>query len=174
MASLVSREAIRLYESAGPRAGDFFEGNVDEKMQSHPLIQKLHLESAPLQRTFEHLAQKAPELLANAVSAASRETLELITTLSITFLTMLYFFPDGPFLLAKSKYFSPLGDDYEDELVHRFLSVSRATLKGTLLISLLKGTLGGLTLWAFGIEAPVLWGAVMVFPSMLPLSVLGW
>jgi len=48
-------------------------------------------------------------------------------------------------LVQRLKYFSPLADRYEDELIRRFLAVSRATLKGTLLVALIKGTLGGLT-----------------------------
>src|SRR2546422_7769130 len=70
---------------------------------------------------------------------------------------------------AKLKYLSPLADDYEDELIRRFLSVSRATIKGTLLVSLIKGILGGLTFWAFGIQGAVLWGVVMIFLSVLPI-----
>jgi predicted PurR-regulated permease PerM len=138
-------------------------------MQSHPLIQKLHLENVPSPRTFEHLSKKGSELLASTVNVVSRGTFELISTLSITFFTMFYFFRDGPQLLAKLKYLSPLADDYENELIRRLLSVSRATIKGTLLVALLKGTLGGLTFWAFGIEAPLLWGVVMVFLSILPI-----
>jgi predicted PurR-regulated permease PerM len=82
---------------------------------------------------------------------------------------MFYFFRDGPMLLRKLKYFSPIADRYEEELIGRFLAVSRATIKGTLLVALIKGVLGGLTFWAFGIEAPVLWGVVMVFLSILPV-----
>jgi len=93
----------------------------------------------------------------------------LISTLFITFFTMFYFFRDGSLLLAKLKYLSPLADDYEDELIRRFLSVSRATIKGTLLVSLIKGILGGLTFWAFGIQGAVLWGVVMVCLSVLPI-----
>jgi predicted PurR-regulated permease PerM len=82
---------------------------------------------------------------------------------------MFFFFRDGPELLTKLKYLSPLADDYLDELIRRFLTVSRSTIKGTLLVALIKGTLGGLSLWAFGIQAPVLWGVVMVFLSILPI-----
>ncbi len=169
LASLVAREAVRLYQSAESKGYGRFEENLRSKLQEHPLIQKLHLEKVPLPRTFERLAKQAAELLANAINVASRETFELISTLFITFFTMFYFFRDGPLLLAKLKYLSPLADDYEDELIRRFLSVSRATIKGTLLVSLIKGILGGLTFWAFGIQGAVLWGVVMVFLSVLPI-----
>ena len=47
-------------------------------------------------------------------------------------------------------------------------SVSRATVKGTLIIALIQGTLGGIGFAVAGIEAPVFWGAVMAVLSMLP------
>jgi predicted PurR-regulated permease PerM len=162
VAHLGTREAARLYQKADPAGNGMFIGDFQVKLQSHPLVRKLPI-------TFEHLAKKAAEVLSGAVDAASRETLGLIATLSISFFTMFYFFRDGPRLLAKLKFYSPLADDDEDELIRRFLSVSRATLKGTLLVSLIKGVLGGLTFWAFGIQGPVLWGVVMTFLSVLPI-----
>jgi predicted PurR-regulated permease PerM len=67
------------------------------------------------------------------------------------------------------KYLSPLPEEYENELIKRFFTVSRATLKGTLLIGLLKGALGALTFWIFGIRSPILWGTVMVILSVIPM-----
>jgi predicted PurR-regulated permease PerM len=169
VANLGAREAARLCQSAGPQARALFEGNFVERVQSLPLIRKLHLENVLLPGTVEHLAKQGSDLLDKAVGAVSRGTFELIATLGITFFTMFFFFRDGPELLTKLKYLSPLADNYLDELIRRFLSVSRSTIKGTLLVALIKGTLGGLAFWAFGIQAPVLWGMVMVFLSILPI-----
>src|SRR4051812_5814092 len=153
MANLMTREAVRLYQAAESKG--FFEESMRTKVQEHPVIKKLHLEKIPFEATLDRLAKSGAELLSNGIKVASRETFELISTLFITFFTMFYFFRDGPLLLAKLKYYSPLPDHYEEELIRQFLSVSRATIKGTLLISVIKGILGGLTFWAFGIPAPV-------------------
>jgi predicted PurR-regulated permease PerM len=169
VANLVAREAVRLYSTAQTKAKVIFGADLRERLQRHPLVQRLHLEKVPIEATAEQAAKKAAELIANAINLASRETFEFISMIFVTFFTMFYFFRDGPLLLGKLKYFSPLADDYEEELIRRFLSVARATLKGTLLVALLKGTVGGLTFWAFGIEAPALWGVVMVFLSVLPI-----
>jgi predicted PurR-regulated permease PerM len=48
------------------------------------------------------------------------------------------------------------------------VSVARATLKGTVLIGIAQGTLGGLSLWAAGIDGAVLWGVVMTVMSIIP------
>jgi predicted PurR-regulated permease PerM len=167
VANLVTREAVRLYQNA--ESTGFLQGNILAKVQEHPLVRKLHLNQIPVETTLEHLARKGAELLANAINVASRETFELVSTLLITFFTMFYFFRDGSLVLARLKYYSPLPEEYEEELIHRFLSVSRATIKGTLLVSIIKGTLGGLTFWAFGFQAPVLWAVVMFFLSVLPI-----
>jgi predicted PurR-regulated permease PerM len=169
IANVASHEATRLCQHAGPQVRAIFEGRLEERLQSHALIRQLHLDNLPLSQTFERLAASGSELLASAIKVVSRETFELIFTLGATFFTMFYFFRDGPRLLARLRHMSPLPDHDQDELLRRLLSVSRATLKGTLLIALIEGGCGGLTFWVFGIQAPVLWGGVMVFLSILPI-----
>jgi predicted PurR-regulated permease PerM len=169
IANLVAREAVRLYRAAEDKGLRTLEVDFQSFVQRHPALQSLRLEALPLQATVEPVLKKAADLLATAVNRASRETFELVANFFLTFFTMFYFFRDGPVLVQRLKYFSPLADRHEDELIRRFLAVSRSTLKGTLLVALIKGTLGGLTFWAFGLDAPVLWGVVMAFLSVLPV-----
>jgi len=46
--------------------------------------------------------------------------------------------------------------------------VVRAMVKGTILVAIAQGFLGGLIFWALGIHAPVLWGVIMAFLSLVP------
>jgi len=48
------------------------------------------------------------------------------------------------------------------------LSVSRATIKGTLIIGIIQGTLGGIGFAVAGIGSAVFWGALMAILSVLP------
>jgi predicted PurR-regulated permease PerM len=169
VANLVTREAVHLSQSAGPQARALLEGNIIEAVRSSSLFRKLHLDDAAFARTSEHLAKKGSEVLAKSIDVLSRGTFDFISTLCITFFTMFYFFRDGPEILAKLERVSPLADEYQNELLRRSLSVSRATAKGVLLVAVLKGAVGGLSFWAFGIQAPVLWGVVIVFLSVLPV-----
>jgi predicted PurR-regulated permease PerM len=109
-------------------------------------------------------------LVGTILNITSRSTLQLLADVAITFFTMFYFFRDGDRLVTYLKSISPLGDAYEDALINRFRSVTRAAIKGTMLIGLIQGTLGGLTLWLCGVSSPVLWGAVMVVLSVIPLT----
>jgi predicted PurR-regulated permease PerM len=108
-------------------------------------------------------------LVATVVSKTSRGTLQVLLTVFVTLFTMFYFFIDGPRIVERIRFLVPLAETYEDAIIARFVSVARASVKGTLLIALVQGAVGGLTLALFGVESAVLWGVVMVVLSVVPV-----
>lgn len=96
-----------------------------------------------------------------------------VVSFSVLFLLMLYvlffFVRDGDSLLEALIEVLPFGDDRERALLAKFAEVTRATVKGTLVIGLIQGGLGGLVFWAMGIQGAVFWGVVMVILSLLPV-----
>jgi predicted PurR-regulated permease PerM len=62
----------------------------------------------------------------------------------------------------------PLHPATRDRLIDHFLVVVRATMKGTVVVALVQGLLGGIIFWALGIEGALLWGTMMGFFSLLP------
>jgi len=91
----------------------------------------------------------------------------------VMFFLMLYllFFVlrDGDRMLEAMIRALPLGDARERALFAKFAEVSRATIKGTLLIGLVQGFLGGVMFSILGVTGAVFWGVVMVLLSILPL-----
>jgi predicted PurR-regulated permease PerM len=81
---------------------------------------------------------------------------------------LFYFLRDGPRLLEGLVRSLPLGDERERHLLGRFAEVSRATIKGTLVVGIVQGAIGGIAFALLGIAAPVLWGVVMALLSILP------
>src|SRR5690606_912829 len=63
----------------------------------------------------------------------------------------------------------PLGDERERRLFAKFAEVSRATMKGTLVVAAAQGTIGGLLFAVVGVEAAVFWGVVMAACSLVPV-----
>ena len=51
----------------------------------------------------------------------------------------------------------------------KFATVVRATVKGTIVVAILQGTLGGLMFWFLGIRAALLWAALMALLSLASL-----
>ncbi|MEO6094635.1 MAG: AI-2E family transporter [Fibrobacteria bacterium] len=81
---------------------------------------------------------------------------------------MFYFYLDGPRILERVIKWSPLKDEYERILIAKFVSVSKGTLKGILMIGIIQGILGALLFWAVGLSSPVFLGVLMVFASIVP------
>ena len=49
------------------------------------------------------------------------------------------------------------------------MAVVRATLKGSLLVAAIQGTLGGVAFWFLGVGGALIWAVLMAFLSLLPL-----
>lgn len=91
-------------------------------------------------------------------------------TLMFFFMLYLLFFVlrDGTTLRQRLIDILPLGNRREKKLFRKFASTTRATVKGTFLIALIQGGLGGLLFFAVGINAPFLWGSLMGILSVVP------
>ena len=81
---------------------------------------------------------------------------------------LFFFLRDGTRLLEGLVRALPLGDERERHLLGRFAEVSRATIKGTVVVGIVQGAIGGVAFAIIGLGAPVLWGVVMALLSILP------
>jgi predicted PurR-regulated permease PerM len=106
-------------------------------------------------------------VLFGTVIDATRGTLNFLLQFFIV-LYSLYFFLTGPDVLRRMMSYTPLSPDEEERLLERFVSVTRATLKGSLLIGVLQGALAGIAFWAAGVPGAAFWGTVMVVLSIIP------
>ena len=121
------------------------------------------------------ILEKAGELVGSiskwVVGGLSQATLGTANFLfmSFVFLYTMYFFQmDGHKLMKKVLYYLPLNSDDENLMLEKFTSVTRATLKGTLMIGILQGGLAGAAFAVAGIDNAVFWGTVMAVLSIIP------
>ena len=106
--------------------------------------------------------------LINSLSSATKLTVNAIFSSIIMLYVMFYFLTMGEVLLTKILYFLPLHDRDERLLLRRFTSVTKATLKGTLIIGAIQGAICGIAFALAGIQGPVFWGTVMAVMSIIP------
>lgn len=109
------------------------------------------------------------QAILGALSATTRGTLSVIVDLFLTLYAMFFFLIDGPRYLQTVALYLPLRESEQEQMLERFVSVARATLKGTLLIGLVQGSLGGVALAAAGISGAAMWGVMMVVLSVVPV-----
>lgn len=106
--------------------------------------------------------------LVGSVSKVTQGTLGFFLGLFVMLYAMFFFLTDGPRLLDKTKTFLPLAREDWDLILDRGLAVTRASLKGILVIGALQGLLVGLALWAAGISGAAFWGTLVLVLSAIP------
>ena len=170
LAGIVATEAYRITQIAKPAVQGWIEdpGLLFDRLQAIPGIERLEpFRSQALQKAGE-LVGMLGRFLFDSLSATTRGTLSFLMQFSLLLYTMFFFFLDGESLLRRMLYYLPLPHEDEARMVEKFVSVTRASLKGTVVIGLIQGTLGGLAFLAAGIQGPVFWGTVMVVLSIIP------
>jgi len=104
----------------------------------------------------------------NALTAATRGTAAFLLALFVMLYAMFFFLRDGRELLGQILYYIPLHTEDELRMVEKFVSVTRATLKGSLIIGILQGALAGGAFVVAGVPAAAFWGTVMAVLSIIP------
>jgi predicted PurR-regulated permease PerM len=123
---------------------------------------------ASLQEGASAALSQAGQFVAAQALDIGQNTLRFLVSFGIMLYVLFFFFRDGPKIGGAIRSSLPFRREVTDALVGRFAAVVRATVRGNLIIAFIQGTIGGLTFWALGIPGALLWGAVMVFLSLLP------
>jgi predicted PurR-regulated permease PerM len=97
-----------------------------------------------------------------------QNTFDLAVNLCIVLYLLFFFVRDGDDLARRIRTAVPLRPNQQRELFDLFTTVTRATVKGNVVIAIVQGVLGGLIFWILNVHAPVLWAVVMALFSLLP------
>ena len=167
---LVAAQAIKVGQSAKPWIEKQLSqpGGWSELTAQIPYYE--HIEpyrDLLLQKIGEMVGALSGFLIDNLQSAALG-TVNFLFLCFVFLYCMFFFLIDGSKILRKILYYLPLGDEDETRILDRFTSVTRATLKGTLVIGVLQGGLAGLAFFVAGISGALFWAAIMSVLSIIP------
>ena len=133
-----------------------------------PVADKLKPYEGKISAKLAELAGSLGGYLAASLAKLSAGAVSLFLQLFIMLYATFFFLTDGPAIVKKILSYAPLSQSDKKKMLAVGLSVSRATIKGTLIIGVIQGGLGGLGFAVAGIEAAVFWGAIMAMLSVLP------
>ncbi len=121
-----------------------------------------------LQRQLTAAMAQGSQFIAGRAFGLGQDTFDLGVNLFVMLYLSFFLVRDGDRLSRAALRGLPLSPVHKADLLWRFTTVIRATVKGNLTVAATQGTLGGLALWWLDVSAPILWGAVMAFLSLLP------
>jgi predicted PurR-regulated permease PerM len=112
--------------------------------------------------------REGSQFFAGQILSVGQFTFHLIIDFFIMMYLLFFLLRDGDLLFRTIRQAIPLQAEQQRAIFTKFTTVVRATVKGGILVAALQGMLGGLMFWFLGIHAPLLWGVVMAFLSLLP------
>ncbi|MEL6356606.1 MAG: AI-2E family transporter, partial [Bacteroidota bacterium] len=123
-----------------------------------------------LRKEIEKGSLTLAQTIGNRALSYSGSLLNFFIQFSLMLYLLFFFFRDGMELVRAVTNAIPMGNIRERRLFKRFAEVSRATLKGTLIVAIVQGSIGGILFASVGIPAALLWGVAMTLLALLPVG----
>lgn len=143
-----------------------------ERFRTAPFVQRvtdwLELDIASIEERATAGALAASGFAARNVFSLGQTTFQFILSLGLMLYMTFFLLRDGPKLVDLIARALPLGDIRERLLFAKFAEVTRATVKGNLVVAVVQGALGGVIFWILDIPGPMLWAVAMAIVSLIP------
>lgn len=171
LASAFVSEGIQFYQRI--EAGEIDPRQILQRLrEAFPWVDQLLLElGVDTNNLKERLSQallNASQFLAKETFTIGQNTFSFLVSLTLMLYLTFFLLRDGKTLVHLIIKALPLGDEREHALFTKFAEVTRATVKGNLVVAIVQGALGGIIFWILDIPGPLLWGVVMAFLSLIP------
>lgn len=169
--TLLIKEIVNIFNSYGQT--DQLSGiiqDVNNYLHNSDLIQKIGLNETSLSSRLDEVGRSVVTFVYISVKSLTQNSLEFIALFVLMLYTLFFFLRDGSKILKKFMFLFPLGSRYEQLLYDKFTSAASSAIKGTIVVGLIQGLLGGLLFWATGIPAPLIWGLVMAALGAIPVT----
>lgn len=171
IAGLLVDEALAFYQRVDSGAVDF-SAYVERARDSVPvasgLIERFDIDLEGIQERLVEGLVSISRTVATQTLTIGQNALQVVVSVVLMLYLTFFFLRDGDSLVRLLIRALPLGDARERMLFGKFAEVTRATIKGNLVVAVVQGALGGTIFAVLGITGALLWGVVMAFASMLP------
>jgi predicted PurR-regulated permease PerM len=171
LVTAVAQQGLSVYQRilAGDinldRPIEIFERSVPQLAE---FLDRYGIEPLRVQTWFENAAVIGSQWIGTQLLAVGQNAMSLGVLFFLMLYVLFFLFRDGEKIVRGLIRALPMGDEREERLFHRFAQVARATVKGTLVVAIVQGVVGGLLFVAAGIEAALFWGLMMGLLSILP------
>lgn len=145
-----------------------------QQVINHPLLKSAGFDNSAAAKAigdgqFAQAAKSVGNFFFDAIRKTYQGTSHFVLMSIIMFFSLYYLFKDGDKIERKMMSLSPLKDAQEKKLLDKFISVSKATLMGNLVVAIIQGTLTALIFWIAGISSAAFWGLVTIILSLIPM-----
>jgi predicted PurR-regulated permease PerM len=172
LGSMIVAEGAALYARISDGAVDpgaafgklegFFQPQIGE------LAARFGLDLAAITEKLQSAMMRASEFVLSLLLSAGQNAAGFFVSFFLMLYLLFFILRDGADIYGHVFRAVPLPPDQKKLFFSKFAEVSIATLKGTFIVGLAQGVLGGLIFAILGIGGAVFWGATMAIASVVP------
>jgi len=119
--------------------------------------------------TLEQGIEKQAGYLAERIGTILKNIAAFIFDLFVMTFAMFYFFRDAGKILGAVRSIMPFDAEHQDAMIIQIQDLISASVITSLVVAAIQGALGGLGFALVGLPAPVFWGVLMGFFSLIPV-----
>ena len=123
-----------------------------------------------LEEIFRQGRARIAGVVAEGAGILLRNVLVVIVNLIIMLFALFFFFRDGDAIMSRLRRVLPFEASFREGRIRETADLIRASISSGVIVALVQGAIGGITFAVLGIGAPVFWGVIMAFFSLLPLG----
>ncbi len=171
--SLVAEQAAGVYSQL--RSGQInFAHYFQQVHDALPLRLQHQLDSSGF-GSFERVQNRLTHAISDSASTLTRRALSIganaaafLLAFGVGLYVTFFLLRDGEHIGPAIVRALPLEASTAERLSGKFVSVVRATVKGSGVVAVVQGALGAVTFWIVGLPAFMLWGMLMAVAALLP------
>lgn len=118
---------------------------------------------------LEQGIEKQAGFLAERLGTILKNIAAFVFDLFVMIFAMFYFFRDAPQIIRGVRSLLPFDAEHRDTMIAQSRELISASVTTSLIVAAIQGALGGLGFAIVGLRAPVFWGVVMAFFSLVPV-----
>ena len=170
LSAAVTNETFQIIEDLQEEKFSFREMFGGLQLWISPYLAKVGITLDGIETTLKNALLEGSGTFGKRIIGFTSNIFNSMLQIAIMLYVLFFFLRDGKEIRKLIVKNFPLMDPIEHRLFNRFTNVTKATVKGSLLIAILQGVLGGILFLIVGVKGAVLWGALMILASLLPVG----
>jgi predicted PurR-regulated permease PerM len=127
------------------------------------------LSAERLAETIGNVSQRVGGAVASGSGRLLGGLALLIVDIALALFALYFFLRDAPAIVSVLRSFLPFREQQRAQVLRQIEDLVYASVIAGLAVAAVQGFIGGIGFWLVGVRAPVVWGTVMAFLSLVPL-----
>ena len=124
--------------------------------------------AAVVQDRVQQFIAESAGIIANQALSIGGSAFNFVLAFGLGLYVTYFLLRDGKRIGETILHSAPVEREIADRLSERFLGIVRATIKGSVVVGIVQGTLGAITFLIVGLQSALLLGVIMGFFSLIP------